>query len=154
MRDPYKRFMTGKITAAEMKEEYRVLHNEAIEKTRLDLSPKARNDINYKFDGEEFVEVEKAEEQENAKEQAMNTDPKEDKIKKMTAYNFKPITYPDGTMDHYCYMASLGGLDSSIDHAVKKLSFAGDRGVKGKLKDWKEAIRSIEQAILREENNA
>lgn len=62
-------------------------------------------------------------------------------------YRFTPVTYEDGTMDHYCYMRSIGGLDSEVDHAVKKLTFAGKRGSKDKLRDLEEALKSVKKAI-------
>jgi hypothetical protein len=67
-------------------------------------------------------------------------------------YRFTPVTYEDGTMDHYCVARSVGGLDSDVDHAVKKLLFAGRRGAKDKLRDLKEAKKSIEASIEIEEN--
>lgn len=67
-------------------------------------------------------------------------------------YQFIPETYEDGTADHYCYMRALAkargsAIDPAIDHAMKKLAWAGSRGVKDMVRDWEEAILSIQQAI-------
>lgn len=67
-------------------------------------------------------------------------------------YSYVPMCYPDGTSDHYCHMRSLNAvrerpIDPAIDHAMKKLAWAGARGVKDLKRDYLEAILSIQRAI-------
>ena len=63
-------------------------------------------------------------------------------------YAYTPKTYENGTMDHYLLMESLPKQPSSpIDHAIKKLTFAGTRGVKDEVQDLEEALQSINKRI-------
>ena len=73
-------------------------------------------------------------------------------MKDLAKYRFRPLTYKDGSMDHYCLMRSLcvarnKPIDPAIDHAMKKLAWAGTRGAKDTLRDLQEAQLSIRQAI-------
>ena len=61
----------------------------------------------------------------------------------------------EGQVDIYRVLKLFNVTDPAIQHAVKKLLCAGDRGVKDQAKDYSEAIDSIERAIqmIEEETN-
>lgn len=64
--------------------------------------------------------------------------------KQVKSYRFVPITYSDGTMDHYRLMDSLPvRLSPEVEHAVKKQLFPGCRGVKSEIEDLEEAIKTL-----------
>jgi len=52
-----------------------------------------------------------------------------------------------GAIDVYRVLKLFNVTDPAIQHAVKKLLCAGDRGVKDQAIDFQEAVDSIERAI-------
>ena len=51
------------------------------------------------------------------------------------------------SIDIYAVLAMFNVTDQAIGHAIKKLLMGGQRGHKDTLKDWQEAIDSINRAI-------
>jgi ABC-type glycerol-3-phosphate transport system substrate-binding protein len=59
--------------------------------------------------------------------------------------------YPYSTIDVYRVLIVFGVSDPGIQHAIKKLLFAGQRGTKDYQTDLKEAIQAIERSIKMEQ---
>jgi len=69
------------------------------------------------------------------------------------SHYFKDISLID-ILDVYRVCDLFEVNDAAIQHAVKKLLLAGDRGVKDKVKDIQEAIDSLERYLeMKRENN-
>lgn len=58
------------------------------------------------------------------------------------------------SIDIYAVLAMFNVTDQAIGHAIKKLLMGGQRGHKDTLKDWQEAIDSINRAIEIKQFNA
>ena len=74
------------------------------------------------------------------------------KFKKEYSHYYKKI--PDGVeyIDVYRVLELFNVVDPALQHAVKKLLVAGDRGHKDLIKDVREAVVSLERWIeMREE---
>lgn len=52
-----------------------------------------------------------------------------------------------GKIDIYRMLDLFDVMDPAIQHAIKKLTLGGKRGAKDKIKDYQEAIDSINRAI-------
>lgn len=60
----------------------------------------------------------------------------------------------EGLVDVYRVLKLFEVTDPAIQHAIKKLLWAGKRGAKDLSKDYQEAIDSVERAIVMVEEEA
>ena len=72
--------------------------------------------------------------------------PEKPKLEDSYPHYFKDVKNLD-TIDVYRVLTLFGVIDPCIQHAVKKLLCAGDRGAKDYTKDVKEAIVSLTRCL-------
>ena len=56
-------------------------------------------------------------------------------------------------VDVYCVLDAFPTNSAAIDHAIKKLLCAGQRGAKSRAQDLREAIQAIERALQMEQSS-
>ena len=102
-------------------------------------------------------ECEKCQQKEIDKKMFRHFQPKREEDKKPFYIKEKTNKYkrkvPTLEIDVYDILKAFGVTNPAVQHAIKKLLCAGDRGYKDKVQDLKEALASISRAIELENEN-